>query len=171
MWSSANRGCTARVADAAHNFPLDLKPWISADILNNYDGMAGCTFGDKVYCVRNDLAQFVLYYNKPVMDQFGYTVPTTFEELAGPERQAGQGTSRLLAGHLRRRLDVHRLLRRQRLPVPRTGGRQHDQDRHERSALRPRREAGGPHDREQDHVEHRFLRRDLCSRSRTTTRS
>jgi ABC-type glycerol-3-phosphate transport system substrate-binding protein len=27
------------------------------------------------------LAQFVLYYNKPLMDKFGYKVPTTFEEL------------------------------------------------------------------------------------------
>jgi multiple sugar transport system substrate-binding protein len=42
--------------------------------------MDGCTFGDKVFCLRNDLAMFVLYYNKPLMDQFGYTVPTTFEE-------------------------------------------------------------------------------------------
>jgi multiple sugar transport system substrate-binding protein len=70
----------ARVADAAHQFPLDLKPWIPADTLNNYDGMANCTFGDKVYCVRNDLAQFVLYYNKPLMDKFGYQVPATFED-------------------------------------------------------------------------------------------
>ena len=70
-----------RVADAAHNFPLDLKPWVKADVLNNFDGMAGCTFGDKTYCLRNDLAQFVTYYNKPLMDKFGYTVPTTFEEL------------------------------------------------------------------------------------------
>jgi ABC-type glycerol-3-phosphate transport system substrate-binding protein len=69
-----------RVADAAHDFPLDLKPWISAETLDNYDGMAGCTFGDQIFCVRNDLAQFVLYYNKPLMDQFGYTVPTTWEE-------------------------------------------------------------------------------------------
>jgi multiple sugar transport system substrate-binding protein len=69
-----------RVADAAHNFPLDLKPWVSADVLSNFDGMANCTFGDKVYCLRNDLAQFVLYYNKPLMDQFGYEVPTTWEE-------------------------------------------------------------------------------------------
>jgi ABC-type glycerol-3-phosphate transport system substrate-binding protein len=43
--------------------------------------MAGCTFGDQIFCVRNDLAQFVLYYNQPLMDQFGYAVPTTFEEL------------------------------------------------------------------------------------------
>lgn len=69
-----------RVADAAHQFPLDLKPWVPADTLSNYDGMAGCTFGDKIYCVRNDLAQFVLYYDKPLMDKFGYQVPTTWEE-------------------------------------------------------------------------------------------
>ena len=69
-----------RVADAAHNFPLDLTPWVDADVLNNYDGMAGCTFGDQIFCVRNDLAQYVLYYNKPLMDEFGYAVPTTWEE-------------------------------------------------------------------------------------------
>ncbi len=70
----------SRVADAAHNFPLDLKPWIPADTLNNYDGMTNCTFGDQIFCVRNDLAQFVLYYNKPLMDQFGYQVPATWED-------------------------------------------------------------------------------------------
>jgi ABC-type glycerol-3-phosphate transport system substrate-binding protein len=69
-----------RVADAAHHFPLDLKPWVTADVINGYAGMDGCTFGDNVFCLRNDLAMFVLYYNKPLMDKFGYTVPTTFEE-------------------------------------------------------------------------------------------
>ena len=44
-----------------------------ADVLKGYAGMAGCTFGDKIYCLRNDLAQFVMYYNKPLMDKFGYT--------------------------------------------------------------------------------------------------
>lgn len=70
-----------RVADAAHQFPLDLKPWVPADVLNNFAGMSSCTFGDQVYCLRNDLAMFVTYYNKPLMDKFGYTVPTTFEEM------------------------------------------------------------------------------------------
>jgi len=69
-----------RVADDAHHFPLDLKPWVTADVLGGYAGMDGCTFGDKVYCLRHDLAMFVLYYNKPLMDEFGYTVPTTWEE-------------------------------------------------------------------------------------------
>lgn len=70
----------ARVSDAAHHLPLDLTPWVPADVLAGYDGMAGCQFGDKVYCLRYDLAMFVLYYNKPLMDEFGYSVPTTFEE-------------------------------------------------------------------------------------------
>ena len=42
--------------------------------------MSNCTFGGKVYCLRNDLAQFVTYYNAPLMQQFGYTVPTTWED-------------------------------------------------------------------------------------------
>jgi multiple sugar transport system substrate-binding protein len=39
-----------------------------------------CTINDAVYCLRNDLAQNVLWYNKKLMDEFGYTVPTTWEE-------------------------------------------------------------------------------------------
>jgi len=70
----------ARVADAAHNFPLDLTGLVPADVIKNYDGIDNCTFDGKVYCLRNDLAQFVLYYNKPLMDKFGYTVPTTWED-------------------------------------------------------------------------------------------
>ncbi len=70
-----------RVADVAHNFPLDLTPLVPADTIKGYAGADGCTFGDKIYCLRNDLAQFVLYYNKPLLDKFGYTVPKTFEDL------------------------------------------------------------------------------------------
>jgi ABC-type glycerol-3-phosphate transport system substrate-binding protein len=39
-----------------------------------------CTVSGKVYCLRNDLAQNVLWYNKTLMDQFGYTIPTTWEQ-------------------------------------------------------------------------------------------
>jgi ABC-type glycerol-3-phosphate transport system substrate-binding protein len=70
----------ARVADAAHNFPLDLTGLVPDDVIKNYDGIDNCIFDGKVYCLRNDLAQFVLYYNKPLMDKFGYTVPTTWED-------------------------------------------------------------------------------------------
>jgi ABC-type glycerol-3-phosphate transport system substrate-binding protein len=39
-----------------------------------------CTVGGKVYCLRNDLAQAVLWYNKTLLDQFGYQLPTTWQE-------------------------------------------------------------------------------------------
>jgi ABC-type glycerol-3-phosphate transport system substrate-binding protein len=39
-----------------------------------------CTVDGKVYCLRNDLAQVVLWYDKTLMTKFGYTVPTTWEE-------------------------------------------------------------------------------------------
>jgi multiple sugar transport system substrate-binding protein len=39
-----------------------------------------CTVDGKVYCLRNDLAQAVLWYNKSLLTQFGYQPPTTWEE-------------------------------------------------------------------------------------------
>ncbi|MFM9584038.1 ABC transporter substrate-binding protein [Streptomyces caniscabiei] len=39
-----------------------------------------CVFNGNTYCLRNDLAQNVLWYNKSLMDKFGYKVPTTWEE-------------------------------------------------------------------------------------------
>jgi ABC-type glycerol-3-phosphate transport system substrate-binding protein len=39
-----------------------------------------CTVDGKVYCLRNDLAQVVLWYNKKLLDQFGYAVPTSWED-------------------------------------------------------------------------------------------
>jgi ABC-type glycerol-3-phosphate transport system substrate-binding protein len=39
-----------------------------------------CEFNGNTYCLRNDIAQVVLWYNKTLMDQFGYQVPTTWEE-------------------------------------------------------------------------------------------
>jgi ABC-type glycerol-3-phosphate transport system substrate-binding protein len=38
------------------------------------------TIDGTVYGLRNDLAQTVFYYNQPLLDQFGYEVPTTWEE-------------------------------------------------------------------------------------------
>ncbi|MFB9250472.1 ABC transporter substrate-binding protein [Sphaerisporangium melleum] len=42
--------------------------------------LAPCTVEGKVYCLRNDLAQAVLWYDKSLLDKFGYAVPTTWEE-------------------------------------------------------------------------------------------
>ena len=39
-----------------------------------------CTVDGKVYCLRNDLAQVVLWYNKTLLSKFGSAVPATWEE-------------------------------------------------------------------------------------------
>ncbi len=70
----------AQVSDAAHHFPLDLSPYVSADIQKNFAGLSSCQVNGKLVYLRNDLAQYVLWYNAPLMQQFGYTVPTTWEE-------------------------------------------------------------------------------------------
>jgi ABC-type glycerol-3-phosphate transport system substrate-binding protein len=39
-----------------------------------------CTVEGKTYCLRNDLAQAVLWYNKSLLGKLGYTVPATWQE-------------------------------------------------------------------------------------------
>lgn len=39
-----------------------------------------CTVNGTLYCLRNDLSQTVLWYNAPLMKQWGYQVPKTWEE-------------------------------------------------------------------------------------------
>ncbi|MEV8213965.1 carbohydrate ABC transporter substrate-binding protein [Leifsonia sp. NPDC077715] len=40
-----------------------------------------CIVNGHLYCIRNDVAQNVFWYNKTLFDQFGYTVPKTWEDL------------------------------------------------------------------------------------------
>jgi multiple sugar transport system substrate-binding protein len=55
---------------------------IEKDTLSNFTegSLDPCTVDGKVYCLRNDLAQSVMWYDKTLLDQFGYAVPTTWEE-------------------------------------------------------------------------------------------
>ncbi|MGH1549811.1 ABC transporter substrate-binding protein [Leifsonia poae] len=58
------------------------KGLVPKDTLDNFTegALNPCTVDGQVYCLRNDLAQAVLWYDKTLMDKFGYTVPTTWEE-------------------------------------------------------------------------------------------
>jgi multiple sugar transport system substrate-binding protein len=42
--------------------------------------ISNCTFADKTYCLQNDIAQTVLWYNKQLMKDFGYEVPKTWAD-------------------------------------------------------------------------------------------
>ena len=45
-----------------------------------YNSLSVCTSDGVVYCLRNDIAANVLWYNAPLMKRFGYTVPTTWAQ-------------------------------------------------------------------------------------------
>lgn len=72
----------ASLASPQFNYPAVLSNGtVSKKILGGYASgtLAGCTVNGKVYCLRNDLAQNLLFYNSALMTQFGYTVPTTWQ--------------------------------------------------------------------------------------------
>jgi ABC-type glycerol-3-phosphate transport system substrate-binding protein len=78
----AEPNLAAQTIDSRHDFPLDLKPALSAEVLGNFEPRANdaCTFNGKLFCLRHDTAPMVLYFNKPLMDGFGYRVPATWQE-------------------------------------------------------------------------------------------
>jgi multiple sugar transport system substrate-binding protein len=64
------------------NYPLALNDLVTKKKLDGFapGTVAKCTYNDKVYCLPNDTAQTVMYYNKTLFDKWGYTVPTTFSD-------------------------------------------------------------------------------------------
>ena len=58
--------------------------------------LAPCTVDGKVYCLRNDMAMDVLWYNATLMKQWGYQVPTTWPQY----EQLGQRVAREHPGYL-----------------------------------------------------------------------
>ncbi|MFI0724433.1 ABC transporter substrate-binding protein [Streptomyces sp. NPDC021224] len=80
VFSSQNNETTWAV-DAGFAAPLD-KGLIPAAKLAGWakGANAPCTVNGTLYCLRNDLAQTVLWYDAPLMKQWGYQVPQTWEE-------------------------------------------------------------------------------------------
>jgi ABC-type glycerol-3-phosphate transport system substrate-binding protein len=61
--------------------PLDQNLVPKATLDNFAKGsLEPCQFNGHTYCLRNDIAQVVLWYNKTLMDQWGYSVPKTWAE-------------------------------------------------------------------------------------------
>ena len=63
------------------NYATPLQKAIPSNVLSGF-GAANqpCTIDGNLVCIKNDLAQSVLWYNKTLMDQWGYQVPTTWEQ-------------------------------------------------------------------------------------------
>ncbi len=63
------------------NDALQLDKLQSASVWKAFGhGNDWCILDGHYYCVKNDLAQTVLWYNKTLMTQFGYKIPTTMAE-------------------------------------------------------------------------------------------
>ncbi len=72
------------MAQEPFEFAAPLEDLISEDVLSEWPetSRAQCTVDGKQYCVQDNLAQVVLWVNQKRMDEFGYTVPTTWQEWA-----------------------------------------------------------------------------------------
>jgi multiple sugar transport system substrate-binding protein len=80
---SAEANDVQKLGVAPFDFPAVLNQGlVSNSIIKNYakGALAPCMIGGKLECLRNDLAFDVLWVNVPLMHQWGYTVPTTWQE-------------------------------------------------------------------------------------------
>ncbi len=80
VFSTQNNEISWAVA-AGFTAPLD-KGLIPQSTLSSWAAGANdpCTTGGTLYCLRNDLAQTVLWYNATLMRQWGYQIPTTWPQ-------------------------------------------------------------------------------------------
>lgn len=70
------------VASGPYNFAGAMDKLLPASTVRGYPArvMASCRIGGKIYCLQNDVAQNVLWYNATLMKRFGYAVPKTWEQ-------------------------------------------------------------------------------------------
>lgn len=77
---------TAVFADPSNGFAADLSKALPKSIVDGYakygNGNSDCMFQGKPYCLKNDIAATVLWYNVPVFQKLGLTVPKTMDEFA-----------------------------------------------------------------------------------------
>ncbi len=82
---------------AGFTAPLS-KGLIPSSVLSQFStgSLAPCTVNGTVYCLRNDLAPAVLWYNAPLMKQWGYQVPTTWAQY----EQIGEAVAKQHPGYI-----------------------------------------------------------------------
>ncbi|MDQ0634175.1 ABC-type glycerol-3-phosphate transport system substrate-binding protein [Arthrobacter pascens] len=78
---SQNPDDATSLSSSQYNYMASLDSLVSQDVQKGFgNANQGCTQGGKLMCLKNDLAQDVLWYNKPLMEKFGYKLPTTWDE-------------------------------------------------------------------------------------------
>lgn len=72
----------AWAANSKIDYAKNLEGVLPDDLLKGFSdaAQAPCTQGEGTVCLRNDQAQDVLWYNKSLFDQWGYSPPKTWKE-------------------------------------------------------------------------------------------
>ena len=69
--------------DPLNGYALNLDDYVDPAIIDGYQGSGDwCLIDGSYWCLKNDLAQTVLWYDTVIFDELGLTVPTTMEEYA-----------------------------------------------------------------------------------------
>jgi multiple sugar transport system substrate-binding protein len=73
----------AQFISSDNGFAAPVDDLVESDFLAGFGPANGiCEAGGATYCLRNDLAQTVLWYDTTVFEELGLEVPTTFDEFA-----------------------------------------------------------------------------------------
>jgi ABC-type glycerol-3-phosphate transport system substrate-binding protein len=90
------------MAQKPFEFAAKLKGLIPDDVLSQWPApsTAQCTINGEQYCVQDNLAQVVLWVNKKLMDQFGYAVPTTWQQWAALGQKAATEHPGYIVGNI-----------------------------------------------------------------------
>jgi ABC-type glycerol-3-phosphate transport system substrate-binding protein len=74
------------------DFAADLNKVFPKNLIAGWPkpSLAQCTVNGRLVCLQDNLAQEVLYYNKKLMDQFGYKVPKTWQQWAALGKQVAK---------------------------------------------------------------------------------
>jgi ABC-type glycerol-3-phosphate transport system substrate-binding protein len=80
------------INNASHAYLGDLTPFVDKKVVDDFapGALQNCWDGGKLYCLRNDLAFFVNWYNAPKVKELGVEVPTTWEEMQNTCRSLKQ---------------------------------------------------------------------------------
>jgi ABC-type glycerol-3-phosphate transport system substrate-binding protein len=70
-------------AEPSNGYAANLTDVVDTSVIDDYNGANDwCLIEDSYYCLKNDLAQSVLWYDAPLFEELGLTVPTTMDEFA-----------------------------------------------------------------------------------------
>lgn len=75
-------GYAAQLSTRRSNYLLDLTDKVPQELQDEFfpNGNSPCHVNGRLLCLRNDLAHMIIWYDKPLMEQLGKPVPTTWEE-------------------------------------------------------------------------------------------